>query len=378
MLTKLSIVVPCYNEENTLESCIEKVREMADEKLSLEIIIVDDASQDQSLKISKELSCKYPEVVVIEQKFNQGKGAALKAGFKKATGDFVAIQDADLEYNPKDLKRLLIPLINDEADVVFGSRFLSYEAHRVLYFWHSLGNKFLTLLSNMFTDLNLTDMATCYKVFKRDVIQKINIEEKRFGIDAEIIAKVAQMRVRIFEMGVSYYGRTYEEGKKIKAKDGLRALYCIFHYNVHKAPLPIQFLVYLFIGGMAAVSNLILFLFLMNSGFDVNYSAPISFVLAATVNYLLSIVLVFRHKVKWNAIMELVTYTVLVLIVGFIDLEITKTSLNIGLTPQLAKINGIVSVLALNFLGRRYLVFPEKASGPWEPQFKIKKQKRNH
>jgi glycosyltransferase involved in cell wall biosynthesis len=174
--------------------------------------------------------------------YNRGKGAALRTGFQHATGNFVAVQDADLEYDPQDLKRLLGPLRDGVADAVFGSRFLSHGAHRVLYFWHYLGNALLTFLSNMLTDLNLTDMETCYKVFRRDVIQSITIEEDRFGVEPELVAKVAQQRLRIYEMGISYYGRTYEEGKKIGIKDGFRALYCIFHYNAHRAPLPIQFL----------------------------------------------------------------------------------------------------------------------------------------
>lgn len=173
-----------------------------------------------------------------------GKGAALRTGFKYATGDYVGVQDADLEYDPKDLKRLLKPLVSGEADVVLGSRFRSSESSRVLYFWHYLGNRFLTLLSNMFTDLNLTDMETCYKVFRSDVIKSIDLKEDRFGFEPEVVAKIAQMRIRIFKMGISYRGRTYEEGKKIRIKGGVRALYCIFRYNAHRVPLPIQPLIY--------------------------------------------------------------------------------------------------------------------------------------
>ncbi|MHC4454721.1 MAG: glycosyltransferase family 2 protein [Planctomycetota bacterium] len=247
--TKLSIVVPCFNEEKTLRKCIEKVLEIDDDTLFLELIIVDDCSSDRSLVIARELEDKYPGIInVLNHKINQGKGAALRTGFQKATGDFVAVQDADLEYNPMEFKKLLVPLINNQADVVFGSRFLSAGHHRVLYFWHYLGNRLLTFLSNMFTDLNLTDMETCYKVFKREIIQNIQIKENRFGFEPEIVAKVAQMRLRIFEIGISYYARTYEEGKKIGIKDGIRALYCIFRYNAHFAPLPIQFLIYFFIG----------------------------------------------------------------------------------------------------------------------------------
>ena len=232
---KLSVVIPCYNEEKTLRNCVKRVLGIAGESLSLEVLIVDDCSRDGSLEIARELEREYPEVSVLRHETNKGKGAALRMGFRAATGDFVAVQDADLEYDPMDLKRLLLPLIEGRADVVLGSRFLSLGAHRVLYFWHSLGNKFLTFVSNMFTDLNLTDMETCYKVFNRAVIQSINIEEDRFGFEPEIVAKVANMRLRVYEMGISYYGRTYEEGKKIGAKDGFRAIYCIFRYNLHRA-----------------------------------------------------------------------------------------------------------------------------------------------
>jgi glycosyltransferase involved in cell wall biosynthesis len=237
---KLSIVIPCFNEEKTIKECVERVLEIADDNLSLELIIVDDHSTDNSYSIARKLEINHPEIKIIRHEKNSGKGAALRSGFKMATGDFVAVQDADLEYDPVDLKRLLIPLVQGDADVVLGSRFLSTGFHRVLYFWHYMGNRFLTFLSNMFTDLNLTDMETCYKVFRREIIQDIDIKENRFGFEPEIIAKIAQRRLRIFEMGISYRGRTYEEGKKIGVKDGFRTLYCIFRYNAHKAPLPIQ------------------------------------------------------------------------------------------------------------------------------------------
>jgi hypothetical protein len=191
----LSLVIPCYNEEKTLEACIDKVLAIADDTLDLELIIVDDCSKDRSLEVAQSLKSRIPNLVVLHHEKNQGKGAALRTGFTHATGHFVAVQDADLEYDPMDLKRLLIPLRNGEADVVLGSRFLSLGYHRVLYFWHSLGNRFLTLLSNMLTDLNLTDMETCYKVFRRDVIQSIDIEENRFGFEPEVVAKIAQRRL---------------------------------------------------------------------------------------------------------------------------------------------------------------------------------------
>jgi hypothetical protein len=188
-------------------------------------------------------------------------------------------------------------LRQEKADVVLGSRFLTTKAHRVFHFWHAMGNRVLTLLSNMFTDLNLTDMETCYKVFQREVIAGITIEENRFGFEPEIVAKIAQKRLRIYEMGISYYGRTYGEGKKIGAKDGFRAIYCILKYNLYRAPIIIQFFFYALIGGIAALANLLLFLAVYNAGFGVNLAAPFAFVLATLINYFLCIKLVFRHKI---------------------------------------------------------------------------------
>jgi dolichol-phosphate mannosyltransferase len=229
---KLSVVIPCYNEEKTLEKCLERVLKISDEFLHLEIIIIDDGSTDGSLSIARNFANKDPRIKIIHHNKNQGKGAALQNGFKKATGDFIAIQDADLEYKPNDMLRLLEPLVSNEADVVFGSRFLPHGPTRVLYFWHSIGNRLLTLISNMFTNLNLTDMEVCYKIFRREVLQNINLKEKRFGFEPEITAKVARLGCRIYEVGISYYGRTYEEGKKITWKDGIRAIWCILKYNL--------------------------------------------------------------------------------------------------------------------------------------------------
>lgn len=368
---KLSLVIPCYNEENTLEQCVKNVLKIADDDLVLEIIIVDDASKDSSAKIAKQLASRYSEVITLHHDINQGKGAALRSGIKMATGDFIVVQDADLEYKPLEIKKLLIPLINGEADVVIGSRFLTSGPHRVLYFWHSVGNRFLTLLSNMFTDLNLSDMETCYKVFRREIIQNINIQENRFGFEPEIIAKVAHKRYRIYEMGISYFGRTYEEGKKIGINDGFRALYCIFKYNAHKAPLPIQLIIYLFIGGIAAIFNLILFNSLYSSGVSVNYAAPIAFVLAAVLNYFLSIAILFRRKVKWSSTMEILVYAIIVFLAGLIDLLTTKSFLSMNLTPEFSKIMATIIVFIFNFIGRKYIVFPEKPVGPWKSQQKL-------
>jgi glycosyltransferase involved in cell wall biosynthesis len=367
---KLSIVIPCYNEEKTIKECVERVFKISDANLLLELIIVDDHSTDNSYSIARELKKKHPTIIkIIRHKQNSGKGAALRSGFKMATGDFVAVQDADLEYDPNDLKRLIVPLIEDKADVVLGSRFLSTSAHRVLYFWHSLGNRLLTFLSNMFTDLNLTDMETCYKVFRRDIIQRIDIKEDRFGFEPEIVAKLAQMRLRIYEMGISYYGRTYAEGKKIGIKDGLRALYCIFRYNAHKAPIPTQIFLYLIIGGFSAFVNLVLFLIFISSGIGVTMSAPIAFIAAAFINYLLCIAVLFRHKAKWSFKIEILIYIIIVAVAGLMDLGITVFFISLKTSPGIAKIIATVSIFILNFTGRRFIVFPEPPTGPWRPQY---------
>ena len=235
-MPKLSIIVPAFNEEATISSILDRLKEVElIGNLAKEIIVVNDYSLDKTEEkvflyrdANPDLELKY-----FKHSVNMGKGAALHTGIKEATGDYVIIQDADLEYDPNEFNILLKPMLRGIADVVYGSRFLGGNAHRILFFWHSIGNKFLTFLSNMFTNLNLTDMETCYKLFRREIIQSLSLKEKRFGFEPEVTAKVARVpRIRIYEVGISYYGRTFEEGKKINWKDGFRAIYCVIKYNL--------------------------------------------------------------------------------------------------------------------------------------------------
>ena len=226
---KLSIVVPCFNEVNTVEAILQAVNQCPYE--NKEIIVVDDGSTDGTRdKLQSDLAGSADQVIFHER--NQGKGAALRTGIQAATGDVVIVQDADLEYDPNEIPHVIQPILDNKADVVYGSRFISGGPHRVLYFWHLVGNSFLTTLSNMLTNINLTDMETCYKAFRAEIIKSIRIEENRFGFEPEVTAKVARKKCRIYEVGISYYGRTYEEGKKINWKDGFWAIRCILKYNL--------------------------------------------------------------------------------------------------------------------------------------------------
>ncbi|MEZ5009072.1 MAG: glycosyltransferase family 2 protein [Chitinophagales bacterium] len=238
MQKKLSIVIPAYNEEKTIHLILDKIKAVnLIGEVAKEIIIIDDCSTDATLQNIETYIENNTDIDITldKQDRNKGKGAAIHQGIQKAQGDFIIIQDADLEYDPNEYNLLLQPVLDNFADVVYGSRFVGGQPHRVLFFWHSIGNKFLTFLSNVFTDLNLTDMETCYKLFRSDILKRISLKEKRFGFEPEVTAKIAQIDgIRIYEVGISYYGRTYSEGKKINWKDGFRALYCIFKYSIFR------------------------------------------------------------------------------------------------------------------------------------------------
>lgn len=233
-MKKLSIIIPAYNEERTIHLILNKIKEVVlIDSIEKELIIVNDCSKDDTAGAISKYIGENPDLNIqfYSHEINQGKGAALHTGIKKATGDYLIIQDADLEYDPNEYNILLKPIVEDQADVVYGSRFIGGKPHRILFFWHTIGNKFLTFISNMLNNLNLTDMETCYKLFRREIIQNINLKEKRFGFEPEVTAKIARIpKIRIYEVGISYYGRTYEEGKKIGWKDGFRALYCMIKY----------------------------------------------------------------------------------------------------------------------------------------------------
>jgi glycosyltransferase involved in cell wall biosynthesis len=239
MIKKLSIVIPAYNEAGTIHLILDRIKVIQlDQGIEKEILIINDCSKDDTKGAIQNYISKNDQLNIqyFEHSINKGKGAALHTGIKKATGEYLIIQDADLEYDPSEYNDLLKPIVLGFADVVYGSRFIGSNPHRILFFWHSIGNKLLTYLSNIFTNLNLTDMETCYKLFKTEVIQNINLKENRFGFEPEVTAKISRIpKIRIYEVGISYYGRTYEEGKKIGWKDGFRAIYCILKYGLLKS-----------------------------------------------------------------------------------------------------------------------------------------------
>lgn len=359
-MNTLSLVIPCYNEEKTLDGCVARVLALASSDLQLQIIIVDDCSKDGSLAVARDLARRHPEVAVLHHEKNRGKGAALRTGFAHATGDYVGIQDADLEYDPLQYELLLAPILEGRADVVFGSRYLQSDRRRVLYFWHTWMNKTLTFVSNMFTNLDITDMETCYKLFKREIIQGIDLHEDRFGFEPEITAKISQIPCRVYECAINYTPRTYEEGKKINWKDGVWALYCIFHYSAHSAPLPMQLLLYFIIGVVCGVVNVALFTIFYNNHFPIGSAVVIGFVIAAALNYVLCVLLLFRHKARWNTGGEIAAYVATISVMGLLDYDLTIGLAGLGVAATFSKILATLVGFFGNFLLRRFLVFPER------------------
>jgi len=359
---KLSIVIPIYNEEKTLEKIISAVSKADVLGLEKQIILVDDCSRDSSRKILK----KYESIhTVVYHKKNMGKGGALQTGFKNATGDIVLIQDADLEYDPNEYPNLLKPILNDKADVVYGSRFIGGQVHRVLYFWHTMMNKFLTFLSNAFSDLNLTDMETCYKVFHKSALDQISIEENRFGFEPEITAKVGELsrkkNIRIYEIGISYYGRTYGEGKKIGWKDGLQSLWCIFKYNTSTFA---HFVKYAINGVLIALSQFAIIIalidfFSFNSEYLKNVANFISIIISLLVAFILHSNITWRYKFRSKS--EIFQKLVLFYSVSIISIAIRMLSFYVfdinGMDYKLNVIIGIIIIIVINFFGYDNLVF---------------------
>jgi glycosyltransferase involved in cell wall biosynthesis len=359
---RLSLIIPCYNEERTIEECVESVGSIARDNIELEIIVVDDASTDGSFAILERLAGERPDLVVLKHERNRGKGAAIKTGLLKASGDYVGIQDADAEYSPLEYIAMLEPCLDGRADVVFGSRYLRPDTRRVLYFWHTWMNRTLTFVSNMFSNLDITDMETCYKLFRRDVIQKIapTLQEERFGFEPEITAKVASAGCRVYECAISYNPRSYEEGKKIGWRDGVHALYCILHYSAPTAPLPMQILIYLFIGFLSMLVNLTAFSALIHAGCPAGASVAVSFIVSSLCNYLLCISILFRHEARWTAAKEVAVYLVSIVIMGLIDYGVTMGLMSLAWSPFWSKFWGAVIGFAGNFLIRRNIIFPER------------------
>ncbi len=363
-MPSLSLIIPCYNEEATLESCVARCLALCEkspiENFSLELIIVDDCSTDKSYSIAQDLQARYPEQISLyKHEINQGKGAALRTGLMRAKCDMVGIQDADEEYNPLDYFTLMRPILEDKADVVYGSRYLRQGTRRVLYFWHTWMNRSLTFTSNMFTNLDISDMETCYKLFRRETIQNIapKLQENRFGFEPEVTALVAQHEARVYECAISYNPRSYEEGKKIGWRDGVRALYCILHYSAHCAPLPMQILLYTFIGFCAALVNLIAFSIFLAMGSAITGATLLAFGIAAMVNYFLCIAILFKHQARWSTKGEILAYALTVVVMAAIDLGVTSGLHSLGTSLFMSKVMGILVGFVGNFSLRKYFVF---------------------
>jgi len=356
---RLSLVIPCYNEERTLRDCVSRCLALRERNIDLELVVVDDCSTDNSLAVARELESEIPGITVVRHEVNKGKGAALRTGFLHATGDYVGVQDADQEYNPLDYLKLLVPLVEGDADVVYGSRYLRRQTRRVLSFWHTWMNRTLTFISNMFTGLDISDMETCYKLFSRAAIAEIAplLKEERFGFEPEVTALIAQKRFRVYECSIHYEPRGYEEGKKIGWRDGIHALYCILHYSAHCAPLPMQVLIYLCIGLVCALTNISIFSTLIGIGFSAAAAIWIAFLLAAGLNYLLCITVLLRHKARWSGPREVAIYIACVLLMGCVDYAITSGFILCGISPYWSKVWSTLLGFVGNFLLRKFCVF---------------------
>ncbi len=368
---KLSIVIPVFNEKNTLEDILKAVDEapLPGEIKSKEIVLVNDCSTDGTDEILERLDER--KYKVYHHKKNKGKGAALKTGFANCTGDIILIQDADLEYDPNEYVDLLTPIVEDKADVVYGSRFLAGRPHRVLYYWHSVANGVLTLLSNMFSDLNLTDMETCYKVFRKKVIDRFEIEEHRFGFEPEITAKVAALSrregIRVYELGISYYGRTYEEGKKIGLKDAFRALWCVFKYNDSKLAI---FSKYLVAGTTIALSQLLV-LFMLVGVFGLN--TPELYNWANGISIFASLIMAFfvHSSFTWMhrfenvgvIIRDLILFLLLSSFTAAFRIYLFDFFQDQGMHYLPNALLGIVIIVILNFMGYDRIVFRKFSKG---------------
>ena len=365
---KLSVVIPVYNEKNTILEIIRIVKEVVlpmeiDER---EIVLVDDCSKDGTREILKKIKDK--EINVIFHSKNTGKGGALNTGFKKTTGDIVIIQDADLEYDPHEYPRLLRPILDGRADVVFGSRFIGGESHRILYFWHTMMNKYLTILSNAFSDLNLTDMETCYKVFRKNVLDQITIEEKRFGFEPEITAKVGELartkNVRLHEVGISYYGRTYSEGKKISWKDGVRALWCVFKYNTSTFA---HFVKYVINGVLVALSQVLsIYALVEYAGFNTIGLQQIANILSIEISILVGLYLHsyitwrYKYETKRN-FLKVFFYFHLVTGISFVvRIVLFPVLASAGVGYMANTLIGVMLAIVINFLGYDRWVFKQK------------------
>ncbi len=370
----LSVVIPCYNEAQTLETCVEHVRAIAGAELALDVIIVDDCSTDGSADIACRLEAAHGDVRLFRHPVNRGKGAALHTGFAEARGDFVAVQDADLEYDPQELHHLLRPLRAGHADVVFGSRFVTHGAHRVLYFWHSMGNSFLTFLSNMFTDLNITDMETCYKVFRREVVQSLDLKEQRFGFEPEVVAKLAEKRLRIYEAGISYYGRTYGEGKKIGIRDGLRAVYCIIKYNLYRAPVALQFPLYALLLAPALAADLGVWAWTVSWWDSPAAASCAGFAAHALAAAAAAYLLVFRPTPNRAKTLEVTWLGMTLAATGAVETWLTLQ----GLSTTAGRAWALLLSLPVGYMGLRYLVFPlPRMLRDWMPRRYTAEQERS-